>query len=114
MLKEFLELSKPGELARRCSRCVLPARLDDETIRCDLPWGDFPLIELINLILFLNGSDFEVEEIPKSRHPRSSWNTAACPQLTPCQTPPPLSSEAAQSSSPRAAIHGEVKAAGRC
>ncbi len=40
--------------------------LDDEVIRCDLPVSVFPLIELINLIFFLNGS---VEEIPRPHDP---------------------------------------------
>ncbi len=37
--------------------------LNDETLCYDLPVIDFPLIERINLILYLNCSDFEVEEI---------------------------------------------------
>ncbi len=37
--------------------------LDDETICCDLPVCDFPLIELINLVLYLNCSNYEVEEL---------------------------------------------------
>ncbi len=84
--------------------------LDDETIRCDLPWGDFPLIELINLILFLNGSDFEVEEIPKSRHPAQAGTRRMSPAHP---TPnPPFPPKQLNPPQPRAAIHGEVKAAG--
>ncbi len=64
--------------------------LDDEPIRCDLPRCDFPLIELVNLILYLNGSDLEVEEIKensKSRRPGPSV-TPRISQLIPCQEHP--------------------------
>ncbi len=47
-----------------------------ETIRCDLS-GNFPLIELINLGLFLNGPDFEVQVIPKSRYPAPAGTRGA-------------------------------------
>ncbi len=50
--------------------------LDDETIRCDLS-GNFPLIEPINLGLFLNGPDFEVRVIPKSRYPAPAGTRGA-------------------------------------
>ncbi|KAL0194638.1 hypothetical protein M9458_008210, partial [Cirrhinus mrigala] len=46
--------------------------LDDETIRCDFPVCEYPLIKLINLVLYLNGFDFEVEEDYMSRHPAPS------------------------------------------
>ncbi len=53
--------------------------LDDEIMRCDPSLGDFPLIELINLILFLNGSDGEVEDIPHPRHPAPTGTHCASP-----------------------------------
>ncbi len=37
--------------------------LDSDTIRCELTVSDFPLIALIHLILYLNGYNFEVEEL---------------------------------------------------
>ncbi len=45
--------------------------LDSETIHCELPVYEFPLVELINLILFLNRSNFvvEVKEEFQSRCP---------------------------------------------
>lgn len=46
-----------------CRSDVFLLGLDDETIRCDLPACNFPLIELVNLIFYLNGSNFEVEEL---------------------------------------------------
>ncbi|KAL0148982.1 hypothetical protein M9458_055786, partial [Cirrhinus mrigala] len=36
--------------------------LDENIIRCSFPVCDFSLIELINLILYLNGSNIEIEE----------------------------------------------------
>ncbi len=68
-MEEFLKRSNRVSWHNAALGACFQLGLDDETIRCDLPVGDFPLIELINLILFLNGSDFEVEEIPESRHP---------------------------------------------
>ncbi|RXN13938.1 reverse transcriptase [Labeo rohita] len=40
--------------------------LDENTIRCSFPVCDFSLTELINLILYLNGSNFEGEEEKKN------------------------------------------------
>ncbi|KAI2644449.1 Transposable element Tc1 transposase [Labeo rohita] len=37
--------------------------LDKDTIRCDLPVRDYPLIDLINIILYLNCSNFKIEQI---------------------------------------------------
>ncbi len=68
-MEEFLELfNRVSWHVAALGACFLLG-LDDEVIRCDLPVSDFPLIELINLIFFLNGSDEEVEEIPRPHHP---------------------------------------------
>ncbi len=67
--EEFLELSNRVSWHVAALGACFLLGLDDEVIRCDLPDSDFPLIELINLIFFLNGSDEEVEEIPRPRHP---------------------------------------------
>ncbi len=65
-MEEFLEISNRLSWHEAALGACFLLGLDDEVIRCDLPVSDFPLIELINLILFLNGS---VEEIPRPRHP---------------------------------------------
>ncbi len=54
-------------------------RLNDKTIRGELHSGSYPLIELINLVLFLNGSDWEVEAIPESCHPAPAGTHSASP-----------------------------------
>ncbi len=53
--------------------------LDYETIRCNLTISNFPLIKLIYLVLFLNGSDLEVEVIPESCHPAPAGTRGASP-----------------------------------
>ncbi len=68
-MEEFLELSNRVSWHVAALGACFLLGLDDEVIRCDLPDSDFPLIELINLIFFLNGSDEEVEEIPRPHHP---------------------------------------------
>ncbi len=68
-MEEFLELSNRVSWHVAALGACFLLGLDGEVIRCDLPVGDFPLIELINLIFFLNGSDEEVEEIPWPHHP---------------------------------------------
>ncbi len=68
-MEEFLEISNRMSWHEAALGACFLLGLDDEVIRCDLPVSDFPLIELINLILFLNGSDEEVEEIPRPHHP---------------------------------------------
>ncbi len=71
-VEDFLELSNWVSWHNAALGACFQLGLDDEIIRCDLPISDFPLIKLINLVLFLNGSDFDVEEVwesPKSRRP---------------------------------------------
>ncbi|XP_073701254.1 interleukin-1 receptor type 1 [Garra rufa] len=63
-VEDFLELSHQVGWPDASLGAVFIMGLDDETIHCDLPACNFPLIELVNLILCLNGSNFEVEEIP--------------------------------------------------
>ncbi|KAI2646373.1 Streptococcal surface protein A [Labeo rohita] len=85
-VEEFIELSHQVGWHEASLGAVFVLGLDDETIRCDLPTCSFPLIELINLILYLNGSDFEVEEVQspiRSHLPVSSQtqrNAPACPK----------------------------------
>ncbi len=68
-VEEFLELSNRVSWHDASLGTCFHLGLNDKTIRCELPTGSYPLIELINLVLFLNGSDREVETVPKSCHP---------------------------------------------
>ncbi|KAI2666353.1 Retrotransposon-like protein 1 [Labeo rohita] len=85
-VEEFIELSHQVGWHETSLGAVFVLGLDDETIRCELPTCSFPLIELINLILYLNGSDFEVEEVqsPIRSHPpvssQTQRNAPACPE----------------------------------
>ncbi len=49
-VEEFLELSNRVSWHWAALGACFLLGLDGEVIRCDLPVGDFPLIELINLI----------------------------------------------------------------
>ncbi len=49
--------------------------LDSDTIRCELTVSDFPLIALIDLILYLNGYNFEIEGRISILLPRPVWGT---------------------------------------
>ncbi len=104
--------------------------LDGDTICCDLLISYFPLIELINLILFLNDSYFEIEEvreIPSLVIPLQ-LERATSPQLNPRREPPhtvptartacpapniPKLSQALPSSSALSATLGSLKPAVR-
>ncbi len=78
-MEEFLEISNRMSWHEAALGACFLLGLDDEVIRCDLPVSDFPLIELINLILFLNGSDEVVEEIPQTRHPTPAGTCRVSP-----------------------------------
>ncbi len=86
-VEQFLEISNWMSWHDAALGACFLLGLDDEMIRCDLPIGDFPLIELINLVLFLNGSDFEVEEIPQPRHPAPAGTRRVSP-AHPTREPP--------------------------
>ncbi|ROL46217.1 hypothetical protein DPX16_6251 [Anabarilius grahami] len=69
--------------------CFL-AGIDEDTIRFSKPACFFSLVENINLILFLNGSDFEIEEVQKescSPRPVPSETQAAWPVRQPPVSP---------------------------
>ncbi len=81
-VEEFFELSNRVSWHDSALSACFQLGLDDETIHCDLPTCDFPLIKLINLVLYLNASDFEVEEIKesfKSPHPAPSGTRRVSP-----------------------------------
>jgi len=81
-VEEFAELSSkvswPDALLNSC----FLRGLDEDTIRYFEPECLFSLVESINLILFLNGSEFEIEEVHKesySPRPALSETQAAWP-----------------------------------
>ncbi len=78
-VEEFLELSNRVSWHDASLGTCFHLGLNDKTIRCELPTGSYPLIELINLVLFLNGSDREVETVPKSCHPAPAGTSSASP-----------------------------------
>ncbi len=76
---EFLELSNRVSWHDAALGACFQLGLDETTIHCDLPTCDFPLIELINLVLYLNGSELEVEEVMDLPHPAPPENNRASP-----------------------------------
>ncbi|KAL0148855.1 hypothetical protein M9458_055864, partial [Cirrhinus mrigala] len=62
-VEDFLELANQLSCHDAALGVCFQLGLDDETICCDLPVCEYPLIELINLVLYLSGSKFEVKEI---------------------------------------------------
>ncbi|KAL0172846.1 hypothetical protein M9458_033157, partial [Cirrhinus mrigala] len=59
---EFFELSHQVGWPDASLCAVFQMGLDENTIRCSFPVCNFSLIELINLILYLNGSNIEIKE----------------------------------------------------
>lgn len=91
-MEEFLELSNWVSWHNSALGACFQLGLDDKTIRCNLPMCNFPLIEMVNLVLYLNGSDFKVEEIKenlKSPHPAPSGTCRVSPEraLAPTSSP---------------------------
>lgn len=84
-MEAFLELSNRVSWHDAALGACFLLGLDDKVIRCNLPVCDFPLSELITLVLFLNGSDFEVKEVKE--HPKLiiqlPLKRAVSPQLIP-------------------------------
>ncbi|KAL0173004.1 hypothetical protein M9458_033315, partial [Cirrhinus mrigala] len=69
---DFLELANQLSWHDAALGFMFQMGLDEDMIRCDLPVCNYPLIELINVALYLNGSDFEVEECRMSNRPTPS------------------------------------------
>ncbi len=84
---EFLELSNRVSWHDAALGACFQLGLDETTIRCDLSVSDFPLIELINLVLYLNGSDWEVKNV-RAIIIQPLLRTAGPLQFTPCRDPP--------------------------
>ncbi|KAL0162266.1 hypothetical protein M9458_041662 [Cirrhinus mrigala] len=89
-VEDFLELTNQLNWHDAALGACFQLGLDNKTIHCDLPVCEYPLIELINLILYLKGSNFEVEEIRedyKSRHPEPSGTRRIMPAHSSPGTP---------------------------
>ncbi len=71
---EFLELSNRVSWHDAALGACFQLGLDETTICCDLSVSDFP-----NLVLYLNGSDWEVEECKRHTHPGPPENCRASP-----------------------------------
>ncbi|KAL0179752.1 hypothetical protein M9458_025194 [Cirrhinus mrigala] len=85
-VEEFLELANQLSWHDAALGACFQLGLDHETIRCDFPVCDYPLIELINLVLYLNGSNFEeIKEDSKSRCPAPSETRHVVPAHLPHQ-----------------------------
>ncbi|ROL44051.1 hypothetical protein DPX16_6496, partial [Anabarilius grahami] len=70
-VEEFSELSCLVNWPDAPLKACFLKCLDEDTIFCIEPACFFSLVESINLILFLNGSDFKIEEVQgKSYYPR--------------------------------------------
>ncbi|ROK35658.1 hypothetical protein DPX16_17401 [Anabarilius grahami] len=86
-VKEFLEVSyQVGWPDASLNACFLMG-LDEDTIRYREPACEFSLVESINLVLYLNCSNVEVEEVKVKRYPPhpvpSETNKALPAHLTP-------------------------------
>uniref|UniRef100_A0A671R8I4 Retrotransposon gag domain-containing protein n=1 Tax=Sinocyclocheilus anshuiensis TaxID=1608454 RepID=A0A671R8I4_9TELE len=90
-VEDFLELANQLSWHDAALGACFQLGLDGETIRCDLPVCNYPLIELIDLVLYLNGSNHEVEEIKEKfqsrRTPTYRTNGSNHPQLSPGRAP---------------------------
>ncbi|ROL48235.1 hypothetical protein DPX16_5629 [Anabarilius grahami] len=67
-VEEFLEVSYLVGWPDASLNAVFLMGLDKDIIRYSEPACNFSLVNSINLILFLNGSNFEVDEIKKNQH----------------------------------------------
>ncbi|ROL55361.1 hypothetical protein DPX16_4829 [Anabarilius grahami] len=70
-VEEFVELAYLANWPDACLNACFLAGLDEDTNRFKEPACNFSLVEAINLILFLNCSDFVIEEVlDQSCNPR--------------------------------------------
>ncbi|XP_051761703.1 uncharacterized protein LOC127518723 [Ctenopharyngodon idella] len=92
-VEEFVELAYVTNWPDACLNALFLEGLDESTIRFDEPADHLSLVDTINLILYLNGSKFVIEEVPdiacisRSIPPetRAAWpvrwppSSSACP-----------------------------------
>lgn len=76
-VEEFLKLSYQVSWHDAALCACFQLGLNEETIRYELPACGFPLVELINLILYLNGFTFEVEVKKNENHPHPETHLAS-------------------------------------
>ncbi len=79
-VEEFIELSYLVSWPDSSLCACFQLGLDENTIHCSSPMCDFSLVELINLILHLNGSNFEVEVRKDKSHSENHWASPARPR----------------------------------
>ncbi|ROK10410.1 hypothetical protein DPX16_23777 [Anabarilius grahami] len=84
-VEEFVELAYVTNWPDACLKALFLEGLDESTIRFDEPADHFSLDDTINLILYLNGSKFVIEEVPPETRAvwpvRSSPSSSACPSM---------------------------------
>ncbi|ROL45267.1 hypothetical protein DPX16_17878 [Anabarilius grahami] len=68
-VEEFLEVSNLVSWTDACINVVFLMGLDKDVIRYNEPACNFSLVDSLNSILLLNGSNFEVDEIQKNQSP---------------------------------------------
>ncbi len=86
-VEEFLELSHQVSWPDASLGAVFLLGLDENIIRCSNPACNFTLVELVNLILYLNGSNLEVEEV-KENLTRSHTAPSEKHVASPAHSPP--------------------------
>ncbi len=89
-VEEFLKISHRVSWQDASLGACFQLGLDEETFRCSLPACDFSLVELINLVLYLNCSNFKVEEVKEKvnhSHPSPS-ETHFASTAQPSRDPP--------------------------
>ncbi|ROK15699.1 hypothetical protein DPX16_10003 [Anabarilius grahami] len=93
-VEEFTELAYLANWPDAPLNACFLAGLDEGKIRFSEPACFFPLVEAINLILFLNGSDFVIEEVQEeSCSPRpvpteiqAAWSVRQSPVSSACSS----------------------------
>ncbi|ROL53100.1 hypothetical protein DPX16_8042 [Anabarilius grahami] len=68
-VEEFLEVSYLVSWTDACLNAVFLMGLDKDVIRYNEPACNFSLVDSLNIILLLNGSNFEVDKIHKNQSP---------------------------------------------
>uniref|UniRef100_A0A673KUF2 Uncharacterized protein n=1 Tax=Sinocyclocheilus rhinocerous TaxID=307959 RepID=A0A673KUF2_9TELE len=78
-VEEFLELSNQVSWFDSALGVCFRLGQDDDVIGCDLHTYSFPLIGLVNHVLYLNGVSLKVEEVQSDHHPVPPENHRASP-----------------------------------
>ncbi|ROJ13830.1 hypothetical protein DPX16_19705 [Anabarilius grahami] len=115
-VEEFLEVSNLVSWTDACINVVFLMGLDRDVIRYNEPACNFSLVDSLNLILSLNGSNFEVDKIQRNQSPSPApsatyWASPAHLTPEPCtyrfngstHSWPPAAAAAAEPSAPASA-----------